>query len=93
MLIDFHYHLADTMGAVDELLRDMDRSGVERTLLMGGPADAYWEYKRCRFASNAQVLEAVRAHPDRLVGNVCVDPREPDAVRTLEHYLGRTSGR
>jgi len=40
MLIDFHYHFADTAGALDELLKDMDASGVERTLLMGGPAGA-----------------------------------------------------
>jgi hypothetical protein len=33
MLIDFHYHFADTPGALDELLKDMDASGVERTLL------------------------------------------------------------
>lgn len=88
MLIDFHYHLADTADAVDELLRDMDRSGVEKTLLMGGPGDAYWEYRRCRFAPNAKVLAAVRAHPDRLIGNVFVDPREPEAARVLEQYLG-----
>ncbi len=87
MLIDFHYHLADAPGAVDELLKDMDHSGVERTLLMGGPTDAYWEYKRCGFAPNDQVLKAVRAHPDRLIGNVCVDPREPDAAKTLELYF------
>ena len=37
MLIDFHYHFADSAGALDELLKDMDASGVEKTLLMGGP--------------------------------------------------------
>lgn len=37
---------------------------------MGGPADAYWDHKRYRFASNERVAEAaVRAHPDRLLGN------------------------
>ena len=30
MLIDFHYHCADLPSAVDDLLRDMDSSGVPR---------------------------------------------------------------
>jgi predicted TIM-barrel fold metal-dependent hydrolase len=87
MLIDFHYHCADAPDAVDELLKDMDASGVERTLLIGGPVRCYWEYKRCGFAGNETVSKAVRAHPDRLLGNVYLDPREPDALSTLQRYL------
>jgi hypothetical protein len=87
MLIDFHYHCADAPDAVDELLKDMDSSGVERTLLMGFAVDAYWEYRRCGFAGNEAVLKEVRAHPDRLIGNVYIDPREPDALATLKRYL------
>ena len=87
MLIDFHYHCADLPTAVDDLLADMDASGVERTLLMGGPPDAYWDYKQCGFASNERVAEAVRAHADRLLGNVYLDPREADCRRTLRRYL------
>ncbi len=52
----------------------MDASGVERTLLMGGPAGRWWDYKRCGFAPNERVAEAVRAHADRLLGNVYLDP-------------------
>jgi hypothetical protein len=87
MLIDFHYHYADDADALKELLADMDSSGVERTLLMGGPPDAYWEYKRCRFAGNEKVLQAVKAHPDRLLGNVYLDPREKGALDTFERYM------
>ena len=87
MVIDFHYHCADAPQAVDELLLDMDRSGVDKTLLMGGPTDAYWEYKRCGFAGSDRVAQAVKAHPDRLVGSVYIDPREPDALSTLKRYL------
>ena len=43
MLIDFHYHCADSPDAVKDLLADMDVSGVERTLLMGGPEGAWWD--------------------------------------------------
>ena len=87
MLIDFHYHLADAASAVIDLLADMDQSGVERTLLMGGPTDAYWEYKQCGFAPNEQVAKAVKVHADRLLGNVYIDPREASAMDTLKRYL------
>jgi hypothetical protein len=86
--IDFHYHCADHRAAVDDLLRDMDASGVERTLLMGGPADAYWDFKKCGFAPNERVAEAVRAHPDRLLGNVYLDPRDASVRETLRRFLG-----
>lgn len=54
---------------------------------LGGPADAYWDHKRCRFASNERVAEAVRAHPDRLLGNTYLDPRETSARDTLRRFL------
>lgn len=87
MLIDFHYHCADHPDAIDELLRDMDASGVERTLVIGGPAGCWWDFKRCGFAPNERVAEAVRAHPDRLLGNVYLDPREATARETLRRFL------
>jgi predicted TIM-barrel fold metal-dependent hydrolase len=65
----------------------MDSSEVDITLLMGGPEDAFWEYKHCSFASNAKVLNAVKAHPDRLIGNVYLDPRFPDAIDTFDRYI------
>ena len=87
MLIDFHYHFADTAGALDELLKNMDGSGVEKTLLMGGPAGAWWEYKKCGFAPNDAVLKAVQAHADRLIGNCYCDPRDADALASLKRFL------
>ena len=80
MTIDFHYHHADVEGFTEGLLKEMDVAGVEITLLMGGPEEAFWEFKNCRFASNEKVLKAVRDHPDRLVGNVYLDPRSPDGL-------------
>jgi predicted TIM-barrel fold metal-dependent hydrolase len=87
MLVDFHYHFADTAGALEELLKDMDASGVEWTLLMGGPTGAWWEYKKCGFAPNEAVARAVKAHSDRLIGNVYSDPQEKDALGTLKRYF------
>ncbi|MGA2977824.1 MAG: amidohydrolase family protein [Spirochaetia bacterium] len=86
MLIDFHYHCVDLPSAVDDLLKDMDASGVERTLLMGGPEGAWWDFKKCGFASNERVAEAVKAHPERLLGNVYLDPRDPAARETFRKY-------
>ncbi len=86
MLIDYHYHLSDQDGAVEDLLGDMDASGVELTLLMGGPDMAYWDYKKCGFAPNESVAAAVKAHPDRLVGNVYLDPRDAASVDTFRRY-------
>ena len=87
MKIDFHYHYADVDTFVEDLLKDMDSSGVDITNLMGGPEEAYWEYRNCFFAGNEKVLKAVKAHPDRLIGNVVIDPRSADAVDTFERYL------
>ena len=87
MKIDFHYHLADSPGSLDELLRDMEKAEVEVTNLMGGPSDAFWEYKNCGFASNEEVLKAVGKYPGRLTGNVYIDPRDKDAADTLDRYM------
>lgn len=89
MKLDFHYHLANAEGAVEELIADMDKAEVDITLLMGGPEEAFWEFKNCSFASNEKVLEAVKKYPDRLVGNVYIDPREVDAIETLNLYMDK----
>jgi predicted TIM-barrel fold metal-dependent hydrolase len=87
MTVDFHYHYADVDGFTEGLLKEMDGAGVEITLLMGGPEDAFWEFKNCRFARNEKVLKAVRDHPDRLIGNVYIDPRSSDAIDTFKKYM------
>lgn len=87
MKIDFHYHYADVEGYVEELLRDMDNAEVDKTLLTGGPKGGFWEFKNCSFASNERILEAVKKYPERLIGNVYIDPREPDALETFERYM------
>ena len=87
MIIDFHYHCADTDGFLHGLLGEMDRSGVERTVLMGGPEDAFWEFKHCGFAPNKTVRKAVHDHSDRLTGNLYLDPRWPDAGSVFDQYM------
>jgi hypothetical protein len=40
MIMDFHYHHADTPGFIDELLKEMDTAGVAMTSLIGARATA-----------------------------------------------------
>lgn len=48
--------------SIGELLRDMDRSGVDRAVLLGW----YWENHANCVLQNRFYAECVRAHPDRL---------------------------
>ena len=60
-LIDGHAHLEAEPGYADALLRACDLLGIERVCVSGlGAAFA--------MADNAAVSEAVRRHPDRLIG-------------------------
>lgn len=55
---------------VDELLRDMDAAGVERSVLLGW----YWENPATCAWQNRFYAECVRAHPDRLAAFATVHP-------------------
>jgi predicted TIM-barrel fold metal-dependent hydrolase len=59
----------------DALLREMDAAAIAQVLLAG--------------SDNDSVAAAVRAHPDRILGNYHVDPmRIMEAVRGLERAVG-----
>jgi len=66
-IIDGHAHLLNESGYLDQLLQAMDRCGIEKACLSGlGPLfDS---------AGDREVLAAVRAHPDRIIGSVFVRP-------------------
>ena len=84
MKIDFHLHmLATQKDFLDQTLRRMDAAGVEMTVLQ---AMFPFEYAGHTCGGNDEVLEAIRAHPDRLVGSIYVDPREPDSTQTVRRY-------
>lgn len=87
MIIDFHYHYADVDDFLEDLLKDMDYAGVDKTLLTGGHENGYWEFKNCGFRKNEDILDAVKRYPDRIIGNMYIDPRKPDAVDTFERYI------
>ena len=56
--------------SAEALLREMDRAGVERAVLLGW----YWERAENCAAQNAFFEECVRAHPDRLSAFATVQP-------------------
>lgn len=86
MIIDFHYHYADLNHFIEDLLADMEKAGVDYTLLTCGFKKGYWEFKNCGFKDNEDTLQAVKKHPDKLIGNIFIDPRESDAIETFERY-------
>ncbi len=81
---DAHCHLAGVDGDSPEkraggLIRVADRLGIERLVVfMGYPfiADPTAEQLR---EQNDQVLRAIRAFPDRLLGYVYLSPRQVGA--------------
>lgn len=86
--VDAHCHIG--MGhwkrqTVDDLLRQMDRCGVEKAVVC--PVDQYIAvYNR---EGNDDIAEAVRAHPDRLIGFATVNPWYGEqGVRELERAVG-----
>jgi predicted TIM-barrel fold metal-dependent hydrolase len=71
------------MVPYEKVIEEMNATGVGRSVVFGF---AYRDQGLCR-ETNDYVIEAVRAHPDRLVGFACVSPEEPGAVRELERCL------
>ena len=72
-VFDTHTHIGTARHSLrsysaDELLRDMDRHGVDQAMVI--PFPVVEEY-RCQ---HDLIGQAVRAHPDRLVGSACIDP-------------------
>jgi len=74
MIVDADCHISPLREGgnitVEELLRRMDRSGVDKALVWLTPP-----YGREIDESNAYVHAAVQAHPDRLLGFGWADPR------------------
>ncbi len=85
MIIDADCHVSPTPeGGVsigyDELLRRMDRAGVEKALTWLQPP-----YCRETDAANAYVHQAMAEHPDRILGFGWADPNlgVPEAIETV----------
>ena len=67
--------------SADELLAEMDRSGVDRAVTFGF---GWRDMDLCRI-ENDYVIDAVARHPDRLIGLAIVNPLAgAEAVREIE---------
>lgn len=80
--------LVQTFPSLDQLLRDMDTAGVERTVLQGW----YWERSETCTAQNRFHVGCVRAHPDRLVAFATIHPAVGEAAVKVELERARGEG-
>jgi len=93
MIIDADVHISPFPEGgnsiyVDELLRRMDRSGVDKALTWLQPP-----YMRELDASNEYVYQSMKQHPDRILGFGWVDPhfgieKTKDLVKKCVHDYG-----
>jgi predicted TIM-barrel fold metal-dependent hydrolase len=99
MIIDGHAHLTATeSGSADTLLRQLDFAGIDRCLCVpGGMVDVskftWYLTGRLRpdpVIPNYLVYDALRTHPDRFYGLVCINPHEGSkAIDMLNEGLDR----
>jgi len=69
LVIDCHVHYGGREGELDSLLKTDDQLGIDKTVIFGGP-------------SNDAVLEAAKAHPDRIIpfAKLALGTDPPDRV-------------
>ncbi len=88
VIIDAHCHIGpdrDRSLSAEQLLRQMDEFGVDVAVVC--PMDRHIAVDNAE--GNALILEAQRAHPDRLVGFATANPWYGErAVQTLRGALG-----
>lgn len=82
-IFDTHAHLgrarhSGRSAGAGDLLRAMDRAGVERTLLI--PFPVVEDHRR----EHDEIGAALRSYPDRFVGAACLDPFVPEPVFRAE---------
>lgn len=94
MIIDFHHHLLAKESYAADLIHEMDRLGIDKVCLSGlgighGRSDRS-DYSHFNLGSlspdNSDVLEVMRAYPDRVIGFGVIKPDvdTPDTVSALK---------
>ncbi|HDZ91260.1 MAG: amidohydrolase family protein [Deltaproteobacteria bacterium] len=73
------------LAGVEELIREMDKTGVERSVIFGFPWENPEHYRR----HNDYIVESVQIYPDRLTGFCCFSPRSPGGAREAERCLSQ----
>lgn len=72
-----------SMVGASELIRTMDKDGVNRSVIFGFP----WEEEALFKRHNDYVIESVQLHPGRLTGFCCFSVMAPGAAREAERCL------
>ena len=72
MIVDIHAHLGhhplmDFKQTPEEILKNMEKYGIDITFLMPFPSMKIQEV-------NDNIAAVVKEHPDRLIGFGCIDP-------------------
>jgi len=71
------------MAGKRDLITNMDKEGVNWSVVFGFPWRKVDHYKR----HNDYIIESVQKHPDRLIGFCCFDPVSRDASKEVERCL------
>ncbi|MBI3947707.1 MAG: amidohydrolase family protein [Armatimonadetes bacterium] len=97
-IIDFHGHfwVRDSLPYInadpeaEEMLRQMDKNGIEWSVLHAVPKHVFFNLKGEWFiGDNEDVLRIVKKHPDRLIGSVYINPLDTGAaIEDLKRYHG-----
>jgi predicted TIM-barrel fold metal-dependent hydrolase len=74
--------------SVDDLLREMDRAGVDRSVLLGW----YWIQPENCARQNRFYADCIRAHPDRLAAFATVQPGAGAVAVEAELTAARAAG-
>ena len=72
---DLYQSPGSKMVGRDELLANMDKEGVQKSVVFGFPWEKADHFRR----HNDYVLESVERHPDRLIGLCCFSPLSSQA--------------
>ncbi len=71
------------LATVEMLLENMDRTGVDRSVIFGFP----WQDNELSRRHNDYVLESAARHPDRLIPLACVAPMTEGSLEEADRCL------
>ena len=73
------------LGSAEELVRAMDRDGVDKALVCGFP----WADPGRARTHNDYILQSAAKYPERLIPLACLDPSAPGGLAEAERSLAR----
>ena len=73
-----------SLAGADELIRNMDQEGVDKSVIFGFPWEEEDHYQR----HNDYILDSVGRYPDRLIGFGCFSALSPGSAKEAERCLG-----